>query len=440
MRRRRILLLFTLIACGSSECRLDPSPSCSYRPEGIGSDGGNEARAEEAASVEAGDVHACAFLSTGEDEVFGEDRRPRCWGGNPSAQLARAASPESGELWWYANWDDETLYFALGAAHACLFDLDDPDEGSELECWGNNEGGQLGLGPDEAIEGLVSSAQAEPDARITSLALGGLHGCFGDTEGVSCFGDERWGQLGAPDADCCEPVRIPDERWGDTPFDRVSLSAGTRHGCALLRSEDATAGPVFCWGDDTFGQLGRGALGDTRVPPARVGDFEATAVAAGPHHTCAIDGLDAVWCWGRNERSELGTEGESRGSPAPVPLDGAIVAIYAGGESGLAFGGDLDDVAPGAAHSCAIDPEGRAWCWGDNSAGQLGVPAGEPRGPVATHPERRFRDLALGGRFTCGITLADEVLCWGANDLGQLGREGESSHEPTTVPVFDESE
>jgi alpha-tubulin suppressor-like RCC1 family protein len=123
-----------------------------------------------------------------------------------------------------------------------------------------------------------------------------------------------------------------------------------------------------------------------------------------------------------------------------VDLGFDAAAIFAGGESGLRFGGDLSDVTPGAAHSCALDDEGRAFCWGDNSAGQLGLPPGDAElAPVATHPSLRFRSLGLGGRFTCGVTLDDAVLCWGDNALGQLGRAGESSHEPTPVAVFEES-
>ena len=126
-----------------------------------------------------------------------------------------------------------------------------------------------------------------------------------------------------------------------------------------------------------------------------------------------------------------------RSAPTRVAFDVPVAAIFAGGESGLAFGGDLDVVSPGAAHTCALDAEGRAYCWGDNSDGQLGLPAGPPElVPVRTHPELRFRRLALGGRFTCGITTAELLVCWGRNDQGQLGRSGESSHEPTEVPVF----
>ncbi len=442
MRRRRILLLLTLIACGSSECRLDPSPSCSYRPErATGTDGGVDMLADEIASVRAGDVHACAFLSTGEDVFGGEERRPRCWGGNPNAQLARVASPEPGELWWYVDWDDEIAFLDLGAAHGCVVDLDDPGDPAEITCWGNNEGGQLGQGRDEEIRGLVITElePSEGDGRITSFAAGGLHSCIADGTLVACMGDDRWNQLGRLEEDCCQLDFTEGGEWlTRQPYDRIDLDAGTRHTCALLRETDGSAGSLFCWGDHGFGQLGPRGVADMRGAFFHIAD-DVRDFATGPHHGCLVDAEGTVRCWGRNERGELGAGDATRPEPEPVPLPMEATRIFAGGESGLAFGGDLAVVTPGAAHSCALGESGEAFCWGDNSAGQLGAPAGEPREPIATHPDLRFRDLALGGRFTCGVTLDEELYCWGDNGRGQLGRVGESSHEPSPVPIFDES-
>ncbi len=438
MRRRRLLLLITLAACGSRECRLDPSPSCSYRPERGVSDGGAETFSDEIVTVRAGDVHACVLLSTGEDVFGGEETRARCWGGNPNDQLARVASPGPGELWWYADWDDRGP-FDVGAAHACVVDPDDPDEGLELTCWGNNEGGQLALGPDETIEGVVGTT-LEVMGRITGFALGGLHGCVADTEGVLCFGDERWGQLGRADPDCCEPAYVNGGDWDGAELVGFALAAGTRHTCAIALEAD-DVGPLRCWGHAAFGQVG---------PPPEPSDVSpipypvlpaVRAVATGPHHTCVIDEARAVRCFGRNARGELGLgDTTDRTEPTIVSLESDAFAIFAGGESGIDFGGDLDAVAPGAAHTCALDVEGHAYCWGDNSAGQLGIPAGPPElEPVPVHPGLRFASLGLGGRFTCGATLDERVLCWGANDLGQLGRDGEGSHEPSEVPIFTET-
>lgn len=444
MSRRRILLLITLAACGSRECRLDPSPSCSYRPErGVSDGGGASTFGDELVSIDAGDVHVCALLSTGDDTFGGEEVRARCWGGNPHQQLARVASPEPGELWWYDGWDDPS-FLAVGAAHACLVDPDADtgmDEGPTLRCWGNDDAGQHGVDPEDSGEGITESqlnASGEAEQPF-GMVLGGLHGCIPGATGVRCFGDHRWGQLGRPDAECCAPDFVNGGDWGGRPFDRLELSAGSRHTCAVAREGDAP-GPMRCWGHAGFGQLGPLAGSDPVVPIPTPMGLEVRMVAAGPHHTCVVVADRSVECFGRNERGELGSgDTVGRAEPMTVALPAPAAAVFAGGESGLAFGGDLDVVTPGAAHTCALDDEGRAWCWGDNSAGQLGLAPGEPElVPVPTHPSLRFRALALGGRFTCGITTDEALLCWGDNGLGQLGRAGESSHEPSEVPIFRE--
>ena len=445
MRRRRLLLAFVLVACGSSECRVDPSPSCSYRPErGVAPDAAVETFADEIRYARAGDVHVCALLSTGDDVFGGEANRPRCWGGNPVGQLAQRGSPAIGELWWYSRWE-EVGPFAVGPAHACLVDDDDPGEdgeedGPEVGCWGNDAGGQLGVAPEGEREGIVAAFR--PPDEVTGLALGALHSCVATAATVSCWGDDRWAQLGTPESSCCEPVPVDDGAWTDVERAAIELSAGTRHTCALLRGtdEDADApGSAFCWGHAGFGQLGH----DAGAGPGRVPLDEVIGIAAGPHHTCAL-AAGSLWCWGRNGAGELGLgDTTDRATPTAVALDGTTdgaVAVFAGGESGVAFAGELDAVAPGSAHTCVLDAEGHAWCWGSNDAGQLGIPASEPvTRPVPVHPDQRFESLTLGGRFTCGVTLDERLLCWGANELGQLGRTGEGGPEPSEVPVFVES-
>ena len=81
-----------------------------------------------------------------------------------------------------------------------------------------------------------------------------------------------------------------------------SLSSGNAHNCAVT-----TAGAVWCWGQNDYGQLGDGTSTSSNTPVAVSGlGSGVVAVAAGYAHTCAVTSAGAVWCWGRNIYGQLG--------------------------------------------------------------------------------------------------------------------------------------
>jgi len=438
MSPRRISLLCLLAACAGAECRADPTPACSYRQGGAApsADAGVDLVAPRTFDVQAGDAHVCALVG---DSLFGFTfARPRCWGGNELDQLSRRTSLEPGEGWWYDGFDERAA-FGVGAAHACVTSESGEAPGEEelapeerpLRCWGNNAGGQLGVEPGETISGLQGPVIPFEVREFRALSLGALHGCFTDALDVYCWGDDRFGQLG--EGSCCdvgERVEPPDEVEGVW----TKLAAGARHTCAIFEDpEEETR--VTCWGDDSFGQLGDGA--GVTGGMALVALPAVVDLASGPHHTCAVTDAGEVHCWGRGASAELGLgDVEDRDAPVRVDLPVAVEAVFAGGRSGL----QAEDVSfvPGAAHTCALDAEGSAWCWGANESAQLGLEARElVSSPARVLPELRFDALALGGDFTCGI-LRDsaEVQCWGDNSQGQLGRAGDGGPIPAPAEVL----
>jgi len=94
-------------------------------------------------------------------------------------------------------------------------------------------------------------------------------------------------------------------------------------------------------------------------------------------------------------------------------------------------------VAVGWYHACGLTADGSAWCWGDNSAGQLGLGRRDTlahRTPEPLPGALRFRTLSLGGYHTCGISLSGGLYCWGRNEHGQLGEGSVADRwQPTRV-------
>ena len=149
------------------------------------------------------------------------------------------------------------------------------------------------------------------------------------------------------------------------------------------------------------------------VPPAA---HTPMTLAVGAAHACRIPGDGALYCWGRHTEGQLG-----RGAfdPAPATPDAVFDAAA------------FESVVVGRSHTCALDEDGAAWCWGSNALGQLGIEAsaGVACGAATCSPvparvagDRRFVALAAGDQFTCGLEGAGSVWCWGLGDAGQLGQ------------------
>ena len=82
------------------------------------------------------------------------------------------------------------------------------------------------------------------------------------------------------------------------------IAAGAYYTCALK------GGQVYCWGANGNGQLGDGTTTDrttpTLVADGAMGNSGVTAItASSAYHTCALKG-GKVYCWGRNSYGQLG--------------------------------------------------------------------------------------------------------------------------------------
>lgn len=76
----------------------------------------------------------------------------------------------------------------------------------------------------------------------------------------------------------------------------------------------------------------------------------------------------------------------------------------------------------GSENTCAVLDDGSLWCWGGNGFGQLGVGDNAPRsGPVRPLALPSVQSASVGGNFVCALAVSGEGFCWGRNWNGQLG-------------------
>ncbi|MGZ8414323.1 MAG: RCC1 domain-containing protein [Gemmatirosa sp.] len=187
-----------------------------------------------------------------------------------------------------------------------------------------------------------------------------------------------------------------------------SLTTATEHACDI-----ASGGIVWCWGrNGTQGRIGMAQLGSETMSstPVRLNtSLRFLQLSSYGTTTCGVANNGTLHCWGSNAAFALGAGSNVSQSATPV----AVAAAF-----GLIF----KQVSVGSQHACAITIEGRAYCWGPNSSGQLGTGNTTwAQTPVAAATSLTFASISAGSDYTCGLTTAGAAWCWGANGLGQLG-------------------
>jgi alpha-tubulin suppressor-like RCC1 family protein len=227
-----------------------------------------------------------------------------------------------------------------------------------------------------------------------------------------CWGEAGSGELGNGSNTALErPAQVSAS--GKT-FIEVSAAGYTT--CA--RSSD---GSVWCWGLNDRGQLGINTSQTSRnVPTAAIPVGGLAEIAAGYYHFCARTTDGTLWCWGSNTSGELG-DGTTVDRFAPVQV--------------AAFGAKFTQVSSGLGHSCALKGDGTVWCWGDNSKGQLGDGTATSRSvPGQVVGLGSVVQIAAGLWHTCATSSDGAAWCWGLNEYGQLG-DGTTTQRSVPVKV-----
>jgi alpha-tubulin suppressor-like RCC1 family protein len=137
-------------------------------------------------------------------------------------------------------------------------------------------------------------------------------------------------------------------------------------------------------------------------------------------HACALKLNGELYCWGQGEHGQLGYAAQKLCSPggsagATHGCSGMPQQVTCSGAPCL-----FTDVSVGTRHTCAVDFNQDAWCWGDNFDGQLGLNFFDRTHEGSPEPRRvvgglKFLSIHAGFNQTCGLTVTHQVFCWGDN-------------------------
>ena len=320
-----------------------------------------------------------------------------CWGWNDDGQLGVTTSercskmknspcsakalPVSGGLLFTT--------IAAGFQHTCALTL-----AGAPYCWGRNDVGQLGSGDSLARRSTPTAVVG--GIRLVSLSAGGFHTCGLTAVGEAyCWGANSVGQLGRGD-DTGRGV-TPALVAGGNRF--KMLAAGRAHTCGVTQAQ-----VILCWGSNADEQLGaetvarcadEGRTWRCSRTPVRVSDsLVATAVSAGAGHTCALTPSGHAYCWGANNKGQLGDgTATARRATRTVATDLTFAALVAGGQ-----------------YTCGLASTGTPYCWGANQNGQLGNATGSDTGLPARVVAATTTPSPIPALKLPGATLADDAL------------------------------
>lgn len=288
-------------------------------------------------------------------------------------------------------------------------------QGGALLCWGATPIVLAGLGSSNPTYVPVVIPGAE--SGVTSVALSPTHLCIVQNGAVRCLGHNEFGQLGngstTSSTTWVQAVGLADGM--------VSVATGSDHACATN-----VAGQLYCWGarevqpqpHDDVDQLssGDGHHGDVTVPRQVEGiPSPVTKLVAAGSTTAVLMANQKMKVWHAHLHevdAVFGTEQDADGA-LNTDLD--------------LFGPHITDIALGNGFGCMVK-DGAAYCWGENSFGQLGDGTLRDRAKATHVPGLTGVSAIFAGSANACAIAHGSAWCWGANLAGQVGT-GKSSVE-----------
>lgn len=392
-------------------------------------DASSRADADADASAAPPGVHIAAGSSTTCALISGV---LKCWGVNNYGQLGTGTVDLSGP---HPAPSSVPLPSALDIAvdsHACA------TTNNGLYCWGDNRSGQAGQPAIGNTDGGCASPDCVKSPAVVALgpvkqvSAGRFSTCAVLSNGtVACWGQNFWvsdGGLGH------------EAHLIDGLSDIVEVAVGFRFACARKIDGSIWCWGENSVGQLGRRTTDAGSGTDNavhRIPAPIPGLSGAKHLGVYSYAACAVLADDTVACWGRNGANNVVLHGNLGHDPStdalcqngwPCRPEPTVVQGLTGAKQ----------VAPGYGYTCALRQNGTVACWGDGQQGVLGIDVSRfdasVNGKVVYAPVdignlTGIVEIAAGERHTCAINGQNQAWCWGDDFYGELGTaiDGSSS-------------
>lgn len=203
-----------------------------------------------------------------------------------------------------------------------------------------------------------------------------------------------------------------------------TLAAGNQHTCTTKE------GSLYCWGENTFTQLGIGNIAGPLYLPRRVShsninkpSYFFEQVGNGDSHSCGLSTDRIAYCWGDNLFWQLGNSSNfSTETPTTVygeiPDDSPIPIKV---NMSQVEGGTFKQISVGAYHSCGLSDLNKVYCWGSNLFSQIGnkhTASGlssilSADRPTLVSIPGNVTQISAGHSHNCALTSVGDIWCWG---------------------------
>ena len=377
----RFLAVLAVILAGCGELPPTAPPGAGEGPDGDGT--GGEGPAAEWRSISGAYYHSCGLTT---------ERAVHCWGQNHYGQLGDGTTGAGGSEQVLVSGGHTWASVSAGKRISCGITT-----AAEAYCWGYGSTGALGDGSGQHSSTPVRVAGGQSWREI-SVSSGSANACAITTSGDAyCWGHNPYGQVGNGERGVDgDPMRVYTPYHVPLPGTVEAIRGGSGHTCATT-----STGAGYCWGDNKYGQLGR-PIGSDQATPGEV-----------------LGGVT----WASLNPYGSGTYGLS--------TDGTVYGLTRSGAEPLGRADSLKSFHPGA-DFCALTDSGTAYC---GSSTQLfddfQAILDQELGGYA------WAELDPGLGVTCGVTTDGRGFCWGANTYGQLGpgTDADRAADPVEVPI-----